>query len=60
MVGTGNEDGWGGSHSRTGGHIQKRVAPVSCLVAGNVVIESAFPNLIWPSELFVMGGEGGM
>ena len=44
----------GGGHSLSGGYRQKRVAPVPLLVAGNVVNESAFPNLIWPSELFVM------
>ena len=49
--------GWDGPHSRSGGHRQKRVAPIPRLVASNVVIESAFPNLIWPSEPFVMGGK---
>jgi hypothetical protein len=54
MVGTGNEDGWGGSHSQSEGHTQKRAAPVPRLVAGNVFIESALSE-IWSSEPFVMG-----
>jgi len=57
MVCIGNES-WGGGkgvHSWSGGYRQKRVAPVPLLVAANVVIESASPNLIWPSKPFVMG-----